>query len=124
MKRTQMPPRKTGLKATTMRASGKRMRSSKPKMTPARSNARGKPCMVRIPGVCNGDPETTVLAHYRLAGYCGVGMKPIDALGAWACSACHDECDRRTRKMESDFVRLAHAEGVMRTLAEIERSGE
>jgi hypothetical protein len=118
MKRSPMPPRKTGLKATTIRAS--KRRPARPKMTPARKEARGKPCMVRIPGVCNGDPETTVLAHYRLAGYCGTGMKPIDALGAWACSACHDECDRRTRKLETDFVRLCFAEGVMRTLAEIE----
>lgn len=28
--------------------------------------ARGRECQVRIPGVCNGNPETTVLAHYRL----------------------------------------------------------
>ena len=25
--------------------------------------ARGRECQVRIPGVCNGNPETTVLAH-------------------------------------------------------------
>ena len=35
---------------------------SRPKMTAARREAKGQPCMVRIPGVCNGDPETTVLA--------------------------------------------------------------
>ena len=23
-------------------------------------------------------------------------MKPDDLIGAWACSACHDEIDRRT----------------------------
>ena len=25
-----------------------------------------------------------------------LGMKPDDLIGAWACSACHDEIDRRT----------------------------
>jgi hypothetical protein len=96
----------------------KRMRQSRPKSTPARKAAKGQECMVRIPGICNRDPETTVLAHYRLAGYCGTGMKPDDeAFGAWASSACHDECDRRTRLEETEYVRLCHAEGVLRTIA-------
>ena len=94
------------------------MAHARPKMTPARKAAKGMPCMVRLPGVCNGNPETTVLAHYRLAGYCGTGMKPDDRLAAWACSACHDECDRRTRVIEAAFVRLCFAEAVMRTLAQ------
>ena len=77
--------------------------------------ARGRECQVRLP-CCNHNTETTVLAHYRLAGTCGIGMKPNDLQGAWACSACHDEIDRRTRLFEPEFVRLAHAEGVMRTI--------
>ena len=85
MKRTPLQ-RKTPLKATTIRASGRR-KTSRPKMTEARKSAKGQPCMVRLPGVCNGDPETTVLAHYRMSGYCGTGMKPPDEMGAWACSA-------------------------------------
>jgi hypothetical protein len=105
-----MPQRKAGLKATTIKASGKR-----PKTTPARKAAKGQQCMVRIPGVCNGNPETTVLAHYRLAGYCGAGTKPDDLMGAYACSACHDECDRRTAFTHTEYARLCHAEGVMRT---------
>ena len=77
--------------------------------------ARGRECQVRLPR-CNYNVETTVLAHYRLAGTCGAGMKPNDLQGAWACSACHDEIDRRTRNFDNEFVRLAHAEGVMRTI--------
>ena len=114
MKRSPIQ-RKTPLKATTIRASGRR-----PKMTEARKSAKGQPCMVRIPGVCNGNPETTVLAHYRLAGYCGTGLKPDDDMAAWACFECHQAVDRRAhRDLEYDFVRLAHAEGVMRTQAAI-----
>ncbi len=88
-----------------------------------RDAARGRNCMVRLPGVCNGDPATVVLAHYRLAGLCGVGMKPVDALGAWTCSRCHDEVDRRTRRLETEYVRLAHAEGVLRTIDSLIREG-
>ena len=31
-----------------------------------RKEAKGRECMVRLPGICNFNPETTVLAHYRL----------------------------------------------------------
>ena len=37
-------------------------------MVDLRKAARGQMCTVRIPGYCNHDPETSVLAHYRLAG--------------------------------------------------------
>lgn len=83
-----------------------------------RTYAHGKPCMVRLPGVCNGNPETTVLAHIRLAGLTGVGMKAPDALGAWCCSSCHDAVDRRAHtELDRDYVRLAHYEGMLRTQA-------
>lgn len=89
-----------------------------------RKAARGKPCMVRLPG-CDGGGETTVLAHYRLAGYCGTGAKPPDTMAAWACAPCHDLCDGREvdRSLTREDVRLAHAEGCMRTVAELVRSG-
>ena len=85
-----------------------------------RKLAQDKPCKVRLPG-CNGDPATTVLAHYRLAGYCGTGIKPDDfAFGAWCCSHCHDLIDGRVKTEHSkEILRLGHAEGVMRTIAEI-----
>lgn len=85
--------------------------------------ARGRECQVRIPGICNGNPETTVLAHYRLAGTCGMGIKPHDLLGAWACSSCHDEIDRRTRRIDADSAALAHLEGVIRTQAILIKEG-
>ncbi|MCY1297302.1 putative nuclease YbcO [compost metagenome] len=87
--------------------------------------ARGRECQVRIPGICNGNPETTVLAHYRLAGTCGTSMKPNDLQGAWACSACHDACDGRAKTEYShDELRLMHAEGVVRTIDILVREGK
>lgn len=74
-------------------------------MANLRKAARGRECTVRIPGYCNGNPETSVLAHYRLAGTCGTGCKP-------------DVIDGRTKTTDFtyDELRLMHAEGVMRTL--------
>lgn len=86
--------------------------------------ARDRDCQVRIPGICNHDPATTVLAHYRLAGLCGMGIKPHDLLGAWACSSCHDEIDRRTRRIDAESAALAHLEGVMRTQAILLKEGK
>lgn len=86
--------------------------------------ARGRDCQVRLPGICNRDPETTVLAHYRLAGTCGMGIKPHDLLGAWACSSCHDEIDRRSRRIGPDEAALAHLEGVIRTQAILLKEGK
>jgi hypothetical protein len=92
-----------------------------------RKEARGRPCMVRLPG-CDGGGETTVLAHYRLSGYCGTGMKPDDlAFGAWACGPCHDLVDGRRYQNygpSSDHMAIAHAEGVMRTIAELRKEGK
>ena len=89
-----------------------------------RKEARGRGCMVRIPEVCNHNSETVVLCHYRLAGVSGIGMKSPDILGAWACSACHDAIDRRAHTdLDRDYVRLLHLEGMVRTIAQLNREG-
>lgn len=65
-----------------------------------------------------------MLAHYRLAGLCGVGVKPPDELGAWCCGPCHAAVDGRRPPPAGYYkqtVRLAHAEGVLRTIAEISK---
>lgn len=91
-------------------------------MSKLRELARGQQCQIRIPGVCNGDPETTVLAHYRMAGICGTGQKPPDECGAWACSSCHDVVDGR-HYIAPPIAKQYHAEGVMRTLNELHKLG-
>lgn len=63
-----------------------------------RREARGRECQVRLP-CCNGNPETTVLAH--LSGG-GMGAKRHDLHGAWACSACHDAIDGRAKAFDYD----------------------
>ena len=61
-----------------------------------RKLAKGQPCMLRFVGVCNHNPETTVLAHIR-RGFFGMGTKPPDWCAVWACSACHDVYDKRVK---------------------------
>jgi len=89
-----------------------------------RREAKGRGCTVRLPGICNHNSETTVLAHIRMPGVSGMGIKADDLLGAWACSACHDAIDRRSHTdLERDYVRLAHLEGMARTINELAKEG-
>ncbi len=46
-------------------------------MADLRKAARGRECQVRIPGVCNGNPETTVLAHIPLLDCAGPGLSRL-----------------------------------------------
>lgn len=85
-------------------------------MTDLRQLARGKPCQVRLPG-CDGGGETTVLAHVRIIGVSGMGLKAPDALGAWCCGPCHTKADT-DHGNELDFLR-----GVMRTQAKLIKLG-
>jgi hypothetical protein len=85
-----------------------------------RREAEGKMCQVRYEGVCNFDPTTTVLAHVRVIGVSGLGIKSPDLLGVWACSACHAYADtHHDAETERDFLR-----GFVRTLAELLRRGK
>ena len=67
-------------------------------MSKLRKSARGRECTVRIYGVCNHDPATTVLAHINGAG---MGMKHNDLHGAFSCSSCHAWLDGGYAKTHS-----------------------
>lgn len=89
-----------------------------------RKAARGRECTIRIPGVCNFNPESSVLTHYRLGGLCGTGIKPNDLVAAIGCDCCHAAVDGRLRtEFTHEELRLMHAEGVLRTLDIWERKG-
>ncbi len=93
--------------------------------THLRKAAKDRGCTVPIPGVCKFNTQTVVLAHTRLSGISGMGTKAPDLLGAWACSACHDEVDGRTNKsgLSRDELRLAHYDGMARTIAQLVKEG-
>ncbi|MGQ0285838.1 DUF1364 domain-containing protein [Pasteurellaceae bacterium 22721_9_1] len=90
-----------------------------------RKKAKGRECQVRLVGICNHNPETTVLAHYRMAGLNGIGQKPDDVFGAFCCLTCHNAIDGRVRTSYTrEELRLAHAEGVFRTQAILRQEGK
>jgi hypothetical protein len=57
--------------------------------------ANGMPCSLRLPGICNHDPRTTVYCHLP-----GIGKshasKVSDLHGAFGCSNCHQAIDQHT----------------------------
>lgn len=113
MKRTPMQRKtpltaKTGIKRSSMRSAGK------PKASPIRKSAQGQQCQVRVPGVCNGNPETVVLAHMNGGG---MGAKAHDIHGAFACSSCHAWLDGGYAQTGTfrDTRDLHHLEAIIRT---------
>lgn len=54
------------------------------------NSARNEDCTLRIAGVCNFDPSTTVFAHMNGGG---MGYKHHDIHGCYACSDCHNWLD-------------------------------
>lgn len=92
-----------------------------PKEPPNRNRAlldmaRGRQCLLRVPGVCQGGTETTVAAHSNWACHGKAGArKASDAYVVNACFSCHSWLDqgpapKATKQMT--FMR-AHADQVM-----------
>lgn len=89
-----------------------------------RALACGQECQVRIPGICRGGTETTVLAHVRMVGISGAGMKAPDLLGAHCCMHCHRVVDGQVKsKYSKDERRLMLLEGVCRTIYWLSKNG-
>lgn len=82
-------------------------------MSKLRALAQGRDCQARLVGICNGNQETTVLAHFRMSGLSGFGTKSPDFIGAWLCSGCHAWVDtHKDTQTQLDF-----AKAVFRTQA-------
>ncbi|RXZ42689.1 nuclease domain-containing protein [Crenobacter cavernae] len=59
-----------------------------------RASARSEDCTFQIRGVCNQDPETTVLCHLPDESH-GMARKSDDISAAYGCDACHAAIDGR-----------------------------
>lgn len=84
-----------------------------------RQSANGQACAVRIPGICNHDSSTTVLAHVNFGSH-GMATKESDLSACYACSACHDAIDGRTPWKRDDSAVYA---AVMKTVHKMVESG-
>lgn len=74
--------------------------------------ARGRPCLLRVPGVCCRNDETTVACHSnQLAHGKGRGLKAHDFMTVWGCVTCHAWLDQgsASRAEKVDAFELAHA---------------
>ncbi len=91
-----------------------------------RDSARGEVCTIRLPG-CDGGGATTVWCHLPEAvADRGLGIKGIDALGAYGCASCHDIVDRRADPPEGytlDAVALAFYRALARSFVILKRKG-
>ncbi|MGL6209697.1 MAG: nuclease domain-containing protein [Paracoccaceae bacterium] len=56
------------------------------------ASAQAQPCCLRLPGICNHDRSTTVMAHLPGIGK-SMGSKVSDIHGSFACAACHSAID-------------------------------
>jgi len=96
-------------------------------MSAITQSARGEQCQIRIPGVCNHNPETVVFCHANgSAAGKGIGMKSPDILGAYGCSACHAVVDRLVplpKHLTRDDVKLMFYEGHARTVLRLIEKG-
>ncbi|WP_418141532.1 DUF1364 domain-containing protein [Marinobacter sp. MA] len=105
---------KTSLKSKSGLKFRAQVKATRPKRSKIRDSAKGESCLVRVPGVCNRNPDTTVLAHLNGGG---VGGKNEDHKAAYACSACHRWLDGgyATQGYSRATRDLWHLEGVVRT---------
>jgi hypothetical protein len=78
-----------------------------------RNEAQYHQCTLRLDG-CNTEP--CCLAHYRVIGVSGMGMKSPDLIGAISCYNCHELVDRRAGKMTQQEIDAAFARGMARTI--------
>ncbi len=84
--------------------------------------AKHKPCLLRLPEICNGNPKTTRGAHCRVAMIAGGAQKPTDFAIIWCCSDCADVTD--AYHLRPVWMSTAHPEqlmlhGLCRTLCEV-----
>jgi hypothetical protein len=59
-------------------------------MSAITDSARGRECLLRLPGVCCGDAAKTVWAHSNSSRHGkGGALKAHDVFGCYACYDCH-----------------------------------
>lgn len=88
--------------------------------SPVTRMAKGQPCLIRLPGICGGNPETTVPCHFRMSGLSGTSFIPDAIFIAFGCFQCHNYVDSH----KDAETQLAFAQGVFRTQAYLIQKGK
>lgn len=78
--------------------------------------ARGRPCLILVPGLCNHRLDTTVACHSNSSRHGKAGArKADDQYTVWGCAACHlwlDTSKAEASRKEDTFM-VAHARQVL-----------
>lgn len=83
------------------------------KQTKITKSAKGEECTIRLPGICNFNPETVVLCHI---GGAGMALKANDIHSAYGCSSCHSAIDGHVKcDISKEDLTLYHYDGMVRT---------
>lgn len=80
-----------------------------------RDAARGQRCTIRFVGICDDDPETTVLAHLHDESF-GRGQKADDTSAVFACHACHTALDQHTHGLDDGALYRTLLRALQRTI--------
>lgn len=84
--------------------------------------ARGRPCLMLVPGVCNHRTDTTAAAHSNFVEHGGKAKnrRADDCFSVWSCKACHIRWldqpighDGPTRAQKEAAFMAAHARQVL-----------
>jgi len=70
------------------------------KLTPVQESAQGQDCTIRAAGICNYNPETTILAHVSFNWGTAKRLRPNERNAVFACSSCHDFIGNGTHSPE------------------------
>lgn len=98
-------------------------------MSAITESARDEDCTVRLMGVCNRNPETTVWAHdNEPEGGKARGKKliKVDHFGAYACGSCHMVYDRQVPRpagMTKAYVDAEFARAMKESEEKLKRKG-
>jgi len=87
---------------------------SRRKQTKITKSARGESCTLRIPGVCNHNPETVVLCHAGRGG----GKRLMDWWACYGCADCHDWMDGRASRNMHEMHRDRYVADAVRETQE------
>jgi hypothetical protein len=118
MKRTPLA-RKTPMRQISAKRKAHKASDEGKKLKPARANAKGKQCTLRLNG-CRADTDYTVLCHVRRNGWGGMAKKPPDFLAFFGCDLCHikqelhhpDCTDADLLRAVGETLKIQFADGV------------
>lgn len=87
-----------------------------------RNAAKGEQCTIQFLGICNNNPETTVLAHIHDEQF-GMAQKADDTSACFACSSCHSALDTHQHGLSEADLFKTLLRALQRTVRRLVQNG-